>query len=496
MQPFSPAFLFCLIAAGVLVWIIRKLIFEKNHVPVSELECFKDQLGDLKTTNAVAENVLQTVKEEYARTSALLQTRNGEVEKLRADLSERTAEKGGLELDVIDLKVEIQGLKAGLEMKSSEIGSAQGTISRLTAELAFHQERLETQKGELENIGARFENQFKVLADAIMEDKSQKFTGMQEAGLKAILQPLKENIQSFKAEFESRFNKESDERVSLSAQVALMLQLNNSLSEQANNLTQALRGNVKQQGLWGEMILESILEYSGLQKNRQYFLQEHHQGEEDRCIRPDVIVRYPDSRSIVIDSKVSLLHYERFCAADAACQEEHVRGLLQSIKAHIDGLAAKGYNTVKDALDHIVLFVPVEGAYITAMNADPELWQYASRKGILLISPTNLILALKLVKEMWQKDAIDRNAEEIAKRAGKLYDKLAGFVETFEAAGKALEKAAGCWKEAKGQLHAGRGNLISQAEQIKRLHVRSSKSLPQVLVEEALLEDGIGEIEE
>jgi DNA recombination protein RmuC len=469
---------------------IRKLLFEKDHVRLSELNSVKDECNQLKTQFAVSENALNTAKEEGIKLAILYEAKSKEVEKLYADLAERTTEKGNLDLDVMELKLEIHNLKQTLEEKNISLQKANDNISNLNAELRFKQEKLDTQKQELEGLGEKFESTFKVLANSILDDKSQKFTEQQEANLKSILQPLKEHIQNFKQEFDAKFSKESEERISLTTQVKMMMELNNTLSEQANNLTQALRGNVKQQGNWGEMILESILQYSGLQKNIQYFIQERSQNDEGNGIQPDVIVKYPDNRAIVIDSKVSLLHYERFCAATSKEQEEHLLQLLLSFKSHIDGLTSKAYHTIENVLDNVVMFVPVEGAYITAMNADPELWQYAYKKGILLISPSNLILALKLVKDMWQKDAIDQNAQEIAKRASKMYDKLAGFIDTFEKVGTNVEKALGCWQDAKKQLHTGRSNVLSQAEQMKKLHVRTSKQLPQTLIESALLEDG------
>lgn len=363
----------------------------------------------------------------------------------------------------------------------------------LTAEniqLKVQLEYKNDQLNQIENIGNKFENQFKVLASQILEEKKNAFNKDQESSLKAILDPLKENISSFKQEFSAKLKTESDDRISLREQVVHMMTLNQTLSEQANNLTQAFRGSVKHQGNWGEMILESILEYTGMQKDIHYFVQKRSINDDGDSIQPDVLVKYPDSRTIVIDSKVSLIHYENFYkSTDPVLQQQQLALLVRSIKAHIDGLSGKSYQDVTNSLDFVMMFIPVEAAYITAMQTDPTLWQYAYKKRIILISPTNIITAMKLVNDMWQKDSIDRNAKAIAERAGKLYDKLASFVEEFEKIGIHLERAAGAFQDSKKKMTDGKGNLVSQAHRMKQMKINSKKALPSVIIEEALLED-------
>lgn len=364
-------------------------------------------------------------------------------------------------------------------------------ITGLRSELDHKQEKLELQKREIENIGERFEAQFKVLANAILDDKAQKFSEQQEQSLRTILDPLREHIKTFKADYEVKQNKESEERISLREQIKHMMELNKTLSDQANNLTQALRGNVKQQGNWGEMILESILQHAGLQKGVQYFLQEQSGNGEGDIIQPDVIVRYPDNRAIVIDSKVSLVHYESFCKAETPDEQSScLHSMIRSVKSHIDGLKSKSYSDVSHALDFVMMFVPVEAAYITAMQGDASLWQYAYDRKILLISPTNLIAAMKLIADMWQRDSINKEAHLIADKAGKLYDKLVLFVEDFEKVGTQLNRAQDTWQDAFKKLSRGRGNVISQAEQMKGYQAKTAKALPAALVEEAYIQDG------
>ncbi len=360
------------------------------------------------------------------------------------------------------------------------------------------EEKYASQKIEVEKIEENFRASFRNLANEILEERSQKFDDHQKTSLKHILEPLQKEMETFKKDFTDKFNKESTERISLGFHIKNMMDMSNQLSDQANHLTQALRGQVKQQGNWGEAILESILEFAGLQKGVQYFVQESQHNEEGNRIQPDVRVQYPDNRHIIIDSKVSLIHYERFSNADTQEEKEkQLIFLLGSLKSHIQDLSSKNYQDHREnTLDFVMMFIPVEGAFITAMQHDRELWQYAYKKRILLISPTNLIAAMKLVQDFWQKDQNHKNSEEIASKAAGLYDKLVGFVETFEKIGDTLEKVGQSYAHAKKQLSTGQGNVISKAAQMKRLNnMKTTKSLPRNLVANALFEDGFDEEE-
>jgi len=436
----------------VLTWIIRKLLIEKGYIKRAELEMAEKLLAD----------------------SLLV--------------------KGRLEERLSFLVVSEQNIKMSLEQTENRLEEANKSVIRHEAQNRALQEKLDTQKNDLEQISRKFENEFKILAGNILDEKTKSFNTIQEASLKTILDPLKTKIKEFKEEFETKLNNEAREKGSLGTQIKQMMELNQNLSTQADNLTKALSNNVKQQGDWGEGILESILQHSGLQKDIQYFVQQSSQNTDGGTIRPDIIVKYPDGRTLVIDSKVSLVHHTRYCAAETAEEQTLHRGqLLGSVKQHIDGLSRKDYQSVADALDFIIMFVPNEGAYITAMQADMELWQFAYKKRVLLISPTNLIPAMKLVADMWQKDAVNRNAVEIAEKAGKVYDKLAGFIDNFEKVGSQLDKAHETWHEAQKQLWKGKGNLLSQAEQMKKLKVKTGKQLPPTLIDQAMLEDGVNE---
>lgn len=314
--------------------------------------------------------------------------------------------------------------------------------------------------------------------------------------MKNMLEPLQKEIENFKRDIHEKHKQESDERISLREAVKHITDINKTLSEQAEKLTSTLRLQVKQQGDWGETILETILENSGLQKGLQYFTQHSTRNEDGKLIRPDVVIKYPDQRKIIIDAKVSLVNYYDLCGCAPEEEEIHRSRMIQSFRSHIDGLANRNYADIQGALDFVILFVAVEPAYISAMHYDPALWQYAYQKRILLISPANLVATLKLVEDMWRKDAIDKNAQAIAEKAGKLYDKLESFVQSFERLGEQLQKASGSWDDARKQLISGRGNLLKQAVHMKHLQIGNRKNISEKLEEEAMANAGFLEEED
>lgn len=352
--------------------------------------------------------------------------------------------------------------------------------------------QVQNQKEQIETMRKNLERDFQLVAQRVLDEKTQKFNNEQERSLTGLLAPLKQHIETFRSSFESRYDKESAERISLREQIRAITQTNQLLSEQANNLANALKGQVKQQGNWGELILESILEFAGLNKDLHYFVQQRTYDEEGNALLPDVVVKYPDDRSIIIDSKVSLKHYEQYCNCNNPEQQQQcLQQLLTSVYRHIDSLSSKNYQQAVGALDFVMLFVPIEGAYIAAMHNDVNMWQHAYKKRVLLMSPTNLIAAMKLVYDIWKKDEVNRNAKEIAEKAVKIYEKLAAFVEDFEKVGAQIEKASQTFTDAQKKLYTGKGNLLSQAQQMKLKlhHNKPARDIPSALVDRAVIED-------
>lgn len=356
------------------------------------------------------------------------------------------------------------------------------------------QEKLENGKVEIENLKRQFHTEFENIANRILDEKTEKFTKVNQESLGQILKPLSENIDTFRKKVEETYNRDSNERFSLGKELEKLVQLNNRISEEANNLTNALKGNSKVQGDWGQMILENILEKSGLQKDREYFTQEYLKdndgnylkNEDGSRMQPDVIIAYPDNRKVIVDSKVSLTAYARYVAAtDSEEQKKNIAEHLRSIRRHIDDLSRKNYQDFAPTLDFVMLFVPNEPAYLLALQHDSELWHFAYNKRILLISPTNLIAALKLLADLWKREYQNRNAQEIAKRGAALYDKLVNFVASLEDVGTGLDKAKKNFDTAWSQLVNGQGNLIGQAEKLRELGIKPKKSLPGALQENA-----------
>ncbi len=384
-------------------------------------------------------------------------------------------------------------LKESLENARRECGSLGDKVletTRSNAELLATNramtEKLENQSEELLRIRKEFRSEFENLANRILEEKSRKFTESNETNIRNLLRPLGENIENFRKKVEETYDRESKERFSLGKEVEKLVEMNIRISQEANNLTNALKGNSKIQGDWGEMILENILESSGLTRNREYFLQETLKdrmnftlrNEQGQRMVPDVLIRYPDGREVVIDSKVSLTHYAEYCSeSDPEECGRLARHHLASVRRHIDELNRRDYQQHVESLDFVMMFVPSEPAYILALQEDPALWNYAYSKGVLLISPTNLITSLKLIADLWSREYQNRNALEIAKRGAGLYDKFVGFVENMRRIGHQIDKTRESYRDAMNQLESGRGNLIGQVDKLRDLGVKAKKSL-------------------
>ena len=367
--------------------------------------------------------------------------------------------------------------------------------SNLAAKNENLQILLETQKGEITKMQELAKIEFQNLANKILEEKTEKFTALNQTQLKNILEPFQEKINELRNKVGETYDKESKERFSLGEKVKELALLNQQISEDAKRLTRALKGESKTQGNWGEMILESILEKSGLVKGREYFLEHELRDEDNKALfsefsgkkmRPDAVVKYPDERNVIIDSKVSLTAFvELVDENDSDLYEIKLNQHLASVKNHIKQLSDKAYDDYDKSLDFVMMFIPSEPAYIAAMQADPNLWNFAYDKRILLLNPSNLITSLKLVADLWKREYQNKNATEIAERGAKLYDKFVGFVDNLEKLGKNIDQAKSVYNEAFKQLSTGNDNLIVQTNKLKSLGIKNKKNLPQSLEESA-----------
>ncbi len=374
-------------------------------------------------------------------------------------------------------------LKLLSQKQTDEITVLRQKQSELQSQNHYLQERLELQKKDFEEIKRQSQIEFQNIASRILEEKSIKFTESNKENINNLLKPLGENLHSFKKQVEETYDKESKQRFSLEEKIKELVDLNHKLSKEAKDLTSALKGESKKQGNWGEIILESILEKSGLEKGREYKVQVSIQNEDGKRLQPDIIIYLPESRTIIIDSKVSLVAYDRFSSAESKEEQdlalkEHIKSMYQ----HIDQLGDKKYDTVTGTLDFTMMFIPIEPAYIMAMKFDPELWAYAYAKRILLISPTNLIAALKLIADLWKREQQSKNAMEIARQGERLYDKMVGFLETMEDVGRHINRSQDSYLKAIGQLRDGKGSLVKQAQKMKKLGLNSQKEIPDSLI--------------
>jgi len=329
-------------------------------------------------------------------------------------------------------------------------------------------------------------NQFKNLANEILEDKSKRFTEQNAANLDVLLKPLQTKLSEFKEQVSTSYGNEARERHALKSEIERLANLNLRMSDETRSLTQALKGDSKVQGNWGELVLESILESSGLRKGEEYLVQDSHTQSDGSRLQPDVVIKLPDGRSLVVDSKVSITAYARHAeTTDPMTAEQELAAHLQSLRQHIQGLSGKNYSSLYGvgSVDFVLMFVPIEPAFLLALKSAPNLYQEALAKNIVLVCPSTLMATLRTVAHLWRQDHQNRNALEIAKQCGNLYDKFVSFVDDLEKLGQRLDQAQTSYHDAFNKLKSGKGNLIRSAEKVRELGVKPSKNLAVPLIE-------------
>ncbi len=386
------------------------------------------------------------------------------------------------------LEERISGLQKDRDNIQKELAEKENQFLELNtryvtalADIRNASERLENHKKDIEQMQEVFREKFENLANNILEDKTKKFTEVNRVRLEEILNPLKDKIRDFEKKVEETYDKEAQQRFSLKEEVKKLAELNQQVSLEAQNLTKALKGESKTQGNWGEMILESILEKSGLVKGREYSVQPSFRDDTGKLLYPDIIIHYPENRNVIIDSKVSLTAYEQYVSTDETEQKEKfLRDHLASIRKHVSELTRASYQDLYklQSLDFVMMFMPIEPAYLLAVQKEPELWNYAYERRILLISPTNLLAALKLISALWQQEYQNKNVMEIARQTGDLIDKFHSLLEDLDHLDSDLKSARKHYDEAKNKLSEGKGNLIRRVEKIQELGVKSKKKLP------------------
>jgi DNA recombination protein RmuC len=407
---------------------------------------------------------------------------------LKNQVDTLTAEKITLEERAKNLQARVDSANLLTAEKDAAILAVNRELAARNSDYANIREKLAAQEADLEKLQDRFRVEFRNLANEILEEKTRKFTEQNSVRLDEILKPLGERIKEFERKVDETYDKESKQRFSLEREIKSLAELNQQISKEASNLTSALKGQSKTRGNWGEVILESILEKSGLTRDREFFIQQSYTNEQGRRLQPDVIVAYPGDRNVVIDSKVSLVAYERYASSESREEQDAAaRDHLASVRNHIADLSSKNYQDIYalKSLDFVMLFMPIEPAYMLAMQHDPNLWNFAYEKRILLISPTNLIAALRMIANLWRVEYQNKNAMEIARQSGELYDKFAGFVEDLQDIGNKLDSTRKSWDASMNKLATGKGNLVRRVETIRALGAKAGKEIPKSLLDKS-----------
>jgi DNA recombination protein RmuC len=384
-------------------------------------------------------------------------------------------------------------LAAAVEQGRAQLAAAQSEAAVLRNTLDMERSAGTDKLRLLQQAGEEMTLRFKQLSQEILEDKSRRFTEANQLGMEQILKPLREKIAGFEQQVKQSYDQETRDRVALKEQIAQLTRLNQQVSAEANNLAGALRGQARTQGAWGELILERILELSGLERDREYQTQFAARDEAGQRYRPDVVVHLPGGRDIIIDAKASLSAYARFGeAADDTAREAALAAHVLSLRNHLRELGAKNYQALEGlgSLDFVLMFVPNEAAYIDAVRHAPGLYEEALALNIGLVCPSTLLPTLRTVNHLWKVERQGRNAQQIAEEAGRLYDKFVGFEQDLSRLGQALNAAGKAYAEARGKLVEGPGNVVRKIELLKKMGAKASKQLPDALVGESLPEPG------
>ena len=476
----------------------QELLIKQNLE--SQVADFQQELIEVKSTlqaqSQEAALLMQRMQQKEIDFDALKQNSISEnqrflavIEDNRRVIAENQREIGVLsqKSDELERKqIELNQLKAKYDTLNEEYALL--TTNATSQQAAFEQERrnFSEKLSLLENAEKQLSTQFENVANKIFEQKSEKFTKTSESGISQLISPLKEQIEGFKRQISDQYVKEGQERASLKTEILGLKELNKQITEEAAALTNALKGDNKQQGNWGELVLERILTESGLRKGHEYETQKSLTDDDGKRFQPDVVVHLPNDKDIVIDSKVSLVAHERFVNSDnEADRTRAIKEHVASIRGHIKGLSKKDYQDLNGmrTLDYVLMFIPIESAFMSAVDYEPELIKLAMDNQIMLVSPTNLLVALRTINTIWQYEYQNQNANKIAEQARKMYDKFHGFIVDMEKIGRNLDQTSKTYEQAMGKLSTGRGNLVRQAESFKKLGVTPTKSIDNKLVE-------------
>ncbi|MDB9710111.1 DNA recombination protein RmuC [Salibacteraceae bacterium] len=412
---------------------------------------------------------------------------------LRPDMNSELDANNSVSLDRFnDLQNRLNSVLEEKTKVDDEVIRLSSELSRWTERHEQMELRLKEQKGEIGQLQDKFKNDFKVLAQEILEKTGNTFKEQNKEQIGTILAPFKEKLENFEKKVEETYEKGKAETISLKSEVKMLSAQSAKLSKDAENLTKALKSDVKAQGNWGEVILERILEKSGLTKNQEYFIQNSITTEDGKRFQPDVIIKLPEDKNVIVDSKVSLIAYERFSSAENVEEQQgHLKEHIASIKAHVKGLSDKNYQSLNgiDGLDFVLLFIPIEGAFSAAVQYDNTLFQDAFDKNVVIVSTSTLLATLRTIASIWKQEKQTQNAIEIARQGGALYDKFVGLTEDLLNLGKQMDTAKKSYEGAMNKISSGSGNLIKRADDLRKLGLKTSKQIEQKIIDKAGAED-------
>ncbi len=467
--------------SGVMGYVVAAL---RLQLKLQALQAEKEHQAQLQTQQLEQSNIVQHQ----------LQSRN---EKLEVELQSSRAQLQQAEKNLAQANVQLQQIPV-IEQKleqadnrstqlQMELKTEHGNVSELRARLQASQREMGDKLKLLQDAKEQMKLEFQTIAQKLFDEKTEKFSQQSKSNLGELLSPLRDQLGEFKKKIEDVYDKESRDRVSLFNEIVALKDLNSKMTVEALNLTRALKGDSKTQGNWGEMVLERVLEASGLQKGREYETQGQYSNEEGQRLRPDVIVHLPDTKHVIIDAKVSLTAWERYSANEDQQSEVHLQAHIDSIKQHIRELSSKNYPDLYgiNAPDYVLMFIPIEPAFLKALEAEPALFGQAFEKNIMLVCPSTLLVSLKTIHNIWRYEYQNRNALEIARQAGALHDQFVLFAESLEDVGDKIDKARTAYDTAHKRLVSGKGNLVRRIEQLETLGAKARKKLPASLKDSA-----------
>jgi DNA recombination protein RmuC len=379
---------------------------------------------------------------------------------------------------LLELNRERDRYLSEINSEKEKLSKAEARIARAEEVFKSQEDKHNTLKSELENVHKKYSTEFEVIANKILEEKSTKFTEQNRSNLDTILNPLRENIKAFEEKVEKAYKAESDERIVLKTEIKNLIELNQKISDEANNLAKALKGDNKKQGNWGEIILEKVLERSGLVKEQEYKTQFSTSNSEGKRIMPDAVIMLPDDKHIIVDSKVSLIAYEAFVNAHTEEDKERfIKEHLASVRNHVKLLSDKDYHSSIDfnTPDFVLLFIPIESSFSVAVQADHELFSYAWDRKIVIVSPSTLLATLRTIASLWKQERQTKNVMEIARQGGELYDKFVGFLVDMQKIEKGIEDSQKAYQNAFNKLSSGSGNIVKRIQNLQSLGAKTNR---------------------